>query len=569
MNLDRPELNAYFEILGLDPDSPFDVVKARYRKLALLYHPDKHELEDKKTREEFTERFKNVDTAFRTIQNAMKEDSTPTFVNHEPIRKRTVKDRFEEMAERMSEINKIHVPSYKTYDSVNINEPVVPLLEVLLSGTKSGVGSTIETKINIAYYESVKRMHTISSLFGNKYGIEDILRKTYSKINSEHIDRARTITEKITIERFAESIVYAQLLQKNNQWSKTDTLDIAEILSEAKTQEQMLVAAAFTRAILADDREGFSELYRALVPHTTKNNIPALMNIANIVFKNSVPTISFTEQCDIISQIIPPLLERYTPSTSEEMLSMPILAIKSSFLKVINHGFKERYCEFIDHIDDFKKKTGYDTEDVLSLMNILDSISLNRSTRFGTLRTLKAYTCFLEGIAATVPKASLKKACEFSEDIAAGCVGYISSEYGKPEEEWLNTFNDYLQFYIDNRDAFRKAMEALNQLKIGRNEEVETYPGIIKLPVKYAAYAGKEIVEMNITGLEQFLQGYRKSNIFRHRQRKPADETGLSYKQKEAYHFLEEIRRGRKEEKIPQAKMSSADVDRLLLIYTS
>ena len=54
-------MEKYYTILGLEPSATTEEVKKAYKKLALLYHPDKNKTE------EATEKFKSIADAYQMI----------------------------------------------------------------------------------------------------------------------------------------------------------------------------------------------------------------------------------------------------------------------------------------------------------------------------------------------------------------------------------------------------------------------------------------------------------------------------------------------------------------------
>lgn len=70
------ELGA-LEILGFESYAPLDEVKARYRYLAIQYHPDKHSLfgeDNQMTLEETTAYFCTIKEAWELLRNALKSN---------------------------------------------------------------------------------------------------------------------------------------------------------------------------------------------------------------------------------------------------------------------------------------------------------------------------------------------------------------------------------------------------------------------------------------------------------------------------------------------------------------
>ncbi|GAH38621.1 unnamed protein product, partial [marine sediment metagenome] len=59
----------YYEILGVDHNAGEDSIKARYRKLALKYHPDRNP-DDK----EAEERFKEAAEAYEVLRDPQKRN---------------------------------------------------------------------------------------------------------------------------------------------------------------------------------------------------------------------------------------------------------------------------------------------------------------------------------------------------------------------------------------------------------------------------------------------------------------------------------------------------------------
>ena len=70
------ELGA-LEILGFESYAPLDEVKARYRYLAIQYHPDKYSLfgeDNQMTLEETTAHFRTIKEAWELLRNALKSN---------------------------------------------------------------------------------------------------------------------------------------------------------------------------------------------------------------------------------------------------------------------------------------------------------------------------------------------------------------------------------------------------------------------------------------------------------------------------------------------------------------
>lgn len=59
-------LNNYLSILELEPGATEDDIKKAYKKLALKYHPDRNQEEDKKKAEE---KFKKISEAYQILTN--------------------------------------------------------------------------------------------------------------------------------------------------------------------------------------------------------------------------------------------------------------------------------------------------------------------------------------------------------------------------------------------------------------------------------------------------------------------------------------------------------------------
>lgn len=56
--------NSPWAILGIDIDSPVEIIKKAYRKLAFEFHPDRHSIEKKEWAEE---QFKRVQAAYSLL----------------------------------------------------------------------------------------------------------------------------------------------------------------------------------------------------------------------------------------------------------------------------------------------------------------------------------------------------------------------------------------------------------------------------------------------------------------------------------------------------------------------
>ncbi|MDR2624139.1 MAG: molecular chaperone DnaJ [Methanobrevibacter sp.] len=70
------EKRDYYEILGVDKNANEKEIKKAYRKLAMKYHPDKAENDEK---EEFTEKFKEISEAYAVLSDAEKKQRYDQF----------------------------------------------------------------------------------------------------------------------------------------------------------------------------------------------------------------------------------------------------------------------------------------------------------------------------------------------------------------------------------------------------------------------------------------------------------------------------------------------------------
>jgi molecular chaperone DnaJ len=70
------EKRDYYEVLGIDKNSDEKEIKKSYRKLAMKYHPDKAEENEK---EEFTEKFKEISEAYAVLSDKEKKQKYDQF----------------------------------------------------------------------------------------------------------------------------------------------------------------------------------------------------------------------------------------------------------------------------------------------------------------------------------------------------------------------------------------------------------------------------------------------------------------------------------------------------------
>ena len=56
----------YYTILGVDRNADLEKIKSSYRKLALLYHPDRNNNSDAE------EKFKNISNAYQVLSDPVK-----------------------------------------------------------------------------------------------------------------------------------------------------------------------------------------------------------------------------------------------------------------------------------------------------------------------------------------------------------------------------------------------------------------------------------------------------------------------------------------------------------------
>ncbi|MBZ0185225.1 MAG: J domain-containing protein [Candidatus Obscuribacterales bacterium] len=63
------EIHKAYSVLGLEPGAPFEAVKRRYRKLVLVWHPDRMSNSDAKreVEEELEEELKTINSMFERI----------------------------------------------------------------------------------------------------------------------------------------------------------------------------------------------------------------------------------------------------------------------------------------------------------------------------------------------------------------------------------------------------------------------------------------------------------------------------------------------------------------------
>lgn len=69
----------YYQILGVSKNATEDEIKRNYRRLALLWHPDKHQSSPRDKQEEVEEKFKKIAEAYDVLGNAQKRKQYDTF----------------------------------------------------------------------------------------------------------------------------------------------------------------------------------------------------------------------------------------------------------------------------------------------------------------------------------------------------------------------------------------------------------------------------------------------------------------------------------------------------------
>ena len=65
----------YYGILGVEPSSSEEEIKKAYRRLALEWHPDKHEQADDEKKAEAEEKFKEISEAYAVLSDPQKRQN--------------------------------------------------------------------------------------------------------------------------------------------------------------------------------------------------------------------------------------------------------------------------------------------------------------------------------------------------------------------------------------------------------------------------------------------------------------------------------------------------------------
>lgn len=68
------ELHKAYQALGLEPGAAFDTIKRRYRRLALVWHPDRMSSADAKREAE--EELKSINSMFEKLQKHFQNEHT-------------------------------------------------------------------------------------------------------------------------------------------------------------------------------------------------------------------------------------------------------------------------------------------------------------------------------------------------------------------------------------------------------------------------------------------------------------------------------------------------------------
>ena len=68
--------NEYYELLGINKNADENEIKKAYRKLAIIYHPDKSPADKK---EEYTEKFKKISEAYEVLSDPEKKKKYDMF----------------------------------------------------------------------------------------------------------------------------------------------------------------------------------------------------------------------------------------------------------------------------------------------------------------------------------------------------------------------------------------------------------------------------------------------------------------------------------------------------------
>lgn len=67
----------YYEILGLKSGASEDDIKTAYRKLAMEWHPDKHQKDSEEDQKKAEEKFKEISEAYENLKNGVTTDEDP------------------------------------------------------------------------------------------------------------------------------------------------------------------------------------------------------------------------------------------------------------------------------------------------------------------------------------------------------------------------------------------------------------------------------------------------------------------------------------------------------------
>lgn len=71
---ERPPARPPHEVLGLDEDAPLEVIQARYKKLAVEYHPDKLAKSAPELQKIAGERLREINAAYAELVRSRRDD---------------------------------------------------------------------------------------------------------------------------------------------------------------------------------------------------------------------------------------------------------------------------------------------------------------------------------------------------------------------------------------------------------------------------------------------------------------------------------------------------------------
>jgi curved DNA-binding protein CbpA len=93
----------YYKILGLKRNTTLEEIRKSYRKLVLLYHPDKNINKTKKEQEVAEQKFKQVQEAYEYLQKNHKDTKKPQQRKPRPSKPRQQKKKTEPKSKRQKQ----------------------------------------------------------------------------------------------------------------------------------------------------------------------------------------------------------------------------------------------------------------------------------------------------------------------------------------------------------------------------------------------------------------------------------------------------------------------------------